>query len=257
MGKNKLAKFADMAALPNVYEYPFGVLRTGVQFPFRGEWRAKVFGNDAPIVLELGCGRGEYTVEMGRMFPDKNFIGVDIKGNRMWTGATTAHREELSNVAFLRTEIEFIETFFAPGEVDEIWITFPDPQMKKVRKRLTSVRFMQMYKRILASNGVVHLKTDSRFLYTFTSAMARHNGLEVIRSIEDIDKEVDEEDPLRKIRTYYESQWRERGLTIKYIVLSPALLTDHSEDPDIEIEPDSYRSFNRERRGSLNLKSNI
>lgn len=254
MGKNKLQKFAEMAELPNVYEYPYSTLIAGNNpFPHKGAWHKEVFRNNNPIVLELGCGRGEYTVEQARMFPVKNFVGVDIKGNRMWKGATEADREGLTNVAFLRTQIELIDHFFEPEEVSEIWITFPDPQMKKVNKRLTSVRFLQMYKSILKEDGLVHLKTDSPFLYTFTKALAEHNGLGIVEDHKNIDLEVSEEHPLRAIRTYYESQWRERGLEIKYLALSLKNLNSESENPDIEIEPDSYRSYNRQRRGNLKL----
>ena len=149
MGKGKLAKFADMASYPHVFEYPYSVVDE-VPFDMKGRWHEDFFRNDHPIVLELGCGRGEYTVGLARLYPDKNFIGVDIKGARMWTGATEALREGLSNVAFLRTNIEIIDRFFAEGEVAEIWLTFSDPQMKKVTKRLTSTFFMTRYRRFLA-----------------------------------------------------------------------------------------------------------
>lgn len=254
MSKNKLQKFAEMAMLPNVLEYPFGTLQGGTKFPHRGKWHTEVFRNHNPIVLELGCGRGEYTVGLGRTTPQKNFIGIDIKGNRMWTGATTAHQEGLTNVRFLRTHIEMLSEFFAPGEVSEIWITFPDPQMKKVRKRLTSVRFLQMYKEILTpKDGVLHLKSDSPFLYTFTKALAEHNDLTIIDDICDIHNNVSEMSVLRQIQTYYESQWISRGLCINYLSLNLDNLKESSRDPDIEIEPDSYRSYGRQRRSEINL----
>ena len=142
MGKGKLAKFADMAANPLVVECPFAVLQAD-GFDLKGKWNTDFFHNDKPIVLELGCGRGEYTVGLGRMFPDKNYIGVDIKGARMWTGAQEAVAAGMQNVGFLRTNIEFIDRFFAPGEVSEVWLTFSDPQMKKVTKRLTGTAFLQ------------------------------------------------------------------------------------------------------------------
>ena len=169
MGKGKLAKFADMASYPHVFEYPHSVVEQ-VPFEMRGKWREQFFKNDNPIVLELGCGRGEYTVGLGRMYPDKNFIGVDIKGARMWTGATDSLREGMTNVAFLRTNIEIIDRFFAEDEVDEVWITFPDPQMKKVTKRLTSTAFLHRYASFLKTDGIIHLKTDSNFLYAYTDA---------------------------------------------------------------------------------------
>ena len=171
MGKNKLRKFKDMETIDFVFQYPFAVLKEQ-GFPLKGNWHKDFFNNDNPIVLELGCGKGEYAVGLARKFPDKNFIGIDIKGARMWTGASQARNEGLKNVAFLRTNIELLPNFFAAGEVAEIWITFPDPQMKKVRKRLTGTRFLDLYREVLKDNGIVHLKTDSPFLYTYTHLMA-------------------------------------------------------------------------------------
>ena len=158
MSKNKLAKFAEMASYDHVIEAPFQTPDTPYH-PLRGKWHAEFFKNDNPIVLELGCGRGEYCVGLGRMFPNKNFIGVDIKGARMYTGATEAKNEGLTNVGFLRTHIEFIDKFFTPNEVAEIWLTFSDPQMRKATKRLTSTYFLERYRRLLQDNGIVHLKT--------------------------------------------------------------------------------------------------
>ena len=148
MGKNKLEKFADMASYPHVFEYPYSAI-DNVPFDMKGKWHEEFFKNDHPIVLELGCGRGEYTVGLGKMFPEKNFIAVDIKGARMWTGATESLQAGMKNVAFLRTNIEIIERFFAEGEVSEIWLTFSDPQMKKATKRLTSTYFMERYRKFL------------------------------------------------------------------------------------------------------------
>ena len=175
MGKNKLKKFGEMETFPNVFQYPFAELQKG-PFPLKGKWNTEFFKNDNPIVLELGCGKGEYAVGMAKKFADRNFIGVDIKGARMWTGAKQSVQEGIANVAFLRTSIELIASFFEAGEVSEIWITFPDPQMQKVNKRLTSTRFMQLYRQILKDGGLVHLKTDSPFLYAYTDAMVRLNG---------------------------------------------------------------------------------
>ena len=175
MGKNKLKKFGEMETFPNVFQYPFAELQKG-PFPLKGKWNTELFKNDNPIVLELGCGKGEYAVGMAKKFADRNFIGVDIKGARMWTGAKQSVQEGIANVAFLRTSIELIASFFEAGEVSEIWITFPDPQMQKVNKRLTSTRFMQLYRQILKDGGLVHLKTDSPFLYAYTDAMVRLNG---------------------------------------------------------------------------------
>lgn len=252
MGKGKLAKFADMASYPHVFEYPHSVAEQ-VPFEMKGRWREQFFKNDNPIVLELGCGRGEYTVGLGRMYPDKNFIGIDIKGARMWSGATESLREEMNNVAFLRTNIEIIDRFFAAGEVDEIWITFPDPQMKKVTKRLTSTAFLQRYASFLKPDGIVHLKTDSNFLYTYTDALVKVNNLSVEVNNTDIYGSSEEfriQNSELNIRTYYEQQWLDRGLTIKYIKFHLPQGKALAE-PDIEIELDDYRSYNRSKRSGL------
>ncbi|MDE7448691.1 MAG: tRNA (guanosine(46)-N7)-methyltransferase TrmB [Paramuribaculum sp.] len=246
MGKNKLRKFAEMEQIDFVLQYPFATLQKE-EFPYKGKWHEEFFHNSNPIVLELGCGKGEYTVGLARRFPDKNFIGVDIKGARMWTGAKEALRDGMTNVAFLRTSIELITHFFAPGEVAEIWITFPDPQMKKVNKRLTSTRFLELYRRILCPGGTIHLKTDSPFLYTYTRIMAEHNGLSTTALTDDLYHCSDltpEQTDLLGIRTYYEQQWLDRGLTIKYIAF-PLDQTTHLSEPEVEIEFDTYRSFSR------------
>lgn len=161
MGKNKLRKFSEMETLDCVFQFPWRTLEEAGGCPLRGRWGAEVFGNSNPIVLELGCGKGEYTVGLAERFPDRNFIGIDIKGARMWSGATKVRDRGIANAAFLRTSIELLDRFFAPGEVAEIWITFPDPQMKKATKRLTGTRFCGLYSRVLAPGGAVNLKTDS------------------------------------------------------------------------------------------------
>lgn len=248
MSKGKLAKFADMAAYPHVFEYPYSVA-DDVPFDMKGQWADQFFHNDHPIVLELGCGRGEYTVGLARLFPDKNFIGVDIKGARMWSGATESLHEGLKNVAFLRTNIEIIDRFFAPGEVSEIWLTFSDPQMKKATKRLTSTYFMNRYRRFLVDGGLIHLKTDSNFMYTYTQYMVSHNALPVEFSTDDLYHSGLVDDIL-SIRTYYEQQWLDRGLSIKYLKFRlPQEGT--LEEPDVEIELDDYRSYNRSKRSGL------
>lgn len=248
MAKNKLKKFKEMEDIPFVFQYPFSVLRDK-GFAMRGHWHRDFFHNDNPIVLELGCGKGEYAVNLAKRFPDKNFIGIDIKGARMHTGATEALRDGMTNVAFVRTSIELLEQFFAPGEVSEIWITFPDPQMKKVNKRLTSTRFLRMYTNVFgASGGRVHLKSDSPFLYTYTSLLAKHNNLDVIVETDDLYGNVEalpsDVRDLLAIKTHYERQWLERGLTIKYITfnISPDTAL---EEIDIDIEHDTYRSYSR------------
>ena len=248
MGKGKLQKFADMLEYPNVVEHHFSIA-DATPFPMRGNWGKEFFGNDNPIVIELGCGRGEYTVGLARRYPDKNFIGVDIKGARMWTGATEAIRDGLKNVGFLRTNIEIIDHFFAPGEVSEIWLTFPDPQMKKHTKRLTSSLFLQRYRNIMVPDGIVHLKSDSNFMFTYTRYITEVNKLPVVSCIEDIYADGEAVEPL-DIKTYYEQQWLSRGINIKYISFRlPA--EGELVEPEIEIELDSYRSYNRSKRSGL------
>lgn len=248
MGKNKLKKFKEMETISCVFQYPFGELaRTG--FPMKGRWREDFFHNDGPIVLELGCGKGEYTVGLARRYPDRNFIGVDIKGARMHSGASDARDNHLENVAFLRTNIELLDRFFIPGEVDEIWITFPDPQMKKARKRLTGTSFMNLYRKVLKPGGRINLKTDSPFLYTYTSLMVKLNSLPVLADSPDLydtgaSHARDLDPALREIRTYYERQWLSRGLSIKYLAFQ---LPEEGEleEPQDEIPQDTYRSFSR------------
>lgn len=254
MGKGKLAKFADMAEYPHVFEYPYSVV-DNVPFEGKGKWH-EFFGNQNPIVLELGCGRGEYTVGLARLYPEKNFIGVDIKGARMWTGATESMREGLKNVAFLRTNIEIIDRFFEPDEVQEIWLTFSDPQMKKVTKRLTSTFFMNRYRKFLVDGGLIHLKTDSNFLFTYTNYMVEKNAFPVEFSTTDLYHSVLAEHPdteearILSIQTYYEQQWIDRGLNIKYL----RFRLPHAgelQEPEVEIELDDYRSYNRSKRSGL------
>lgn len=250
MGKGKLAKFADMETYENVFQYPFSVV-SDVPFTMRGHWHEEYFKNPNPIVLELGCGKGEYAVELAKQNPHLNYIGVDIKGARMWTGATLALQQGLKNVAFLRTNIEIIDRFFAPGEVQEIWLTFSDPQMKNPRKRLTSTYFMERYRRFLVDNGIIHLKTDSNFLFTYTEYMVDKNQLAVDVKTTDLyhDAQVDDA-KLLSIQTYYEKMWLERGLNIKYIRFH----LPHQrqlQEPDVEIPLDDYRSYHRTKRSSL------
>ncbi len=250
MSKGKLAKFADMETYENVFQYPFSVV-SDVPFDMRGHWNEQYFKNSNPIVLELGCGKGEYTVGLAKRYPHLNFIGVDIKGARMWTGATQALQEGLKNVAFLRTNIEIIDRFFAPGEVQEIWLTFSDPQMKNPRKRLSSTYFMERYRRFLTDNGIIHLKTDSNFLFTYTCYMVERNQLPVELKTTDLYKEEEQAyAEAASIQTYYESMWLARGLNIKYIKFH----LPHEgqlEEPDVEIELDDYRSYHRTKRSSL------
>lgn len=244
MGKNKLKKFREMEQIELVFQYPFSVLQKD-GFPLRGNWNEEFFHNSNPIVLELGCGKGEYTVGLARQFPDKNFIGIDIKGARMWTGACQARDERLTNVAFLRTDIELLPHFFSPGEVSEIWITFPDPQMKKVRKRLTGTRFLELYRQVLISDGLIHLKTDSPFLYEYTRQSLIHNDILPITDTADLYADSRFMDsPILNIRTHYERQWLDRGLTIKYLSF-PLSSQPELIEPEVEIPYDTYRSYSR------------
>ena len=206
-----------METFDRVFQPPFEeVFRK--DFHLKGNWAREVFGNDRPVVLELGCGKGEYTVGLARRSPEVNFIGVDIKGARIWKGARTASLERIINVAFLRTRIDFIESFFGKDEVLEIWITFPDPQEKRRRhkKRLTGALFLNRYRSFLAAGGMIHLKTDNLMLYEDTMELLRFNDLPVVRNTEDLygsgltGEAVD-------IQTYYESRFLAAGTKIRYI----------------------------------------
>ena len=234
-----------MSAYPHVFQYPFSTLQEK-GFEMKGRWNELFFKNNHPLVLELGCGKGEYAIGLAQRFPDKNFTGIDIKGARMWSGAKQALEKQLPNVAFLRTHIELIPHFFAPGEVSEIWITFPDPQMSKLNKRMTSTRFMKLYSEILNDAGIIHLKTDSNFLFTYTLEMIRANHLPVEVETDDL-YNSGLADEILSIQTFYEQQWRTRGLNIKYIRFLCELRETYIE-PAVKIEPDDYRSFNRSRR---------
>lgn len=241
MGKNKLGKFADMEVFSNVLQVTYHQI-ANADHEIKGNWNTRFFKNELPIVLELGCGKGEYTTGLARLQGDKNYVGVDIKGSRMWQGAKHALDHGLHNVGFLRTHIEMIDQFFAPGEVSEIWLTFPDPQMKKTRKRLTSTRFIELYRKFLVPGGIVHLKTDSKFQYTYTLEMIKANGFVILSNIDDIYAREQIPDILQ-IKTYYEKQWLGRGIPSKYLSFIPH--QDSLIEPDVEIEEDTYRSFGR------------
>lgn len=253
MSKGKLQKFAEMETFQNVFQYPFSVI-SNVEFEMRGHWGEQFFHNQNPIVLELGCGKGEYTVGLARMFPDINFIGVDIKGSRMYNGAKAALQEGLTNAAFLRTNIEIIDRFFAADEVSEIWLTFSDPQMKNARKRLSSTYFMERYRRFLKDGGLIHLKTDSNFLYTYTKYMVEENHLPVLSQTEDLytSNDASLDSKILGIHTYYEDQWLARGLNIKYMKFQLPCEGELRES-NKEIELDDYRSYHRDKRSSLSV----
>ena len=243
MGKNKLKKFADMDSFACALQYPREVL-LAEGFPHYGKWNGGFFKHEGPITLELGCGKGEYTVALAKANPERNYVGVDIKGARMWSGARTVEEEQIGNAAFLRAEIENIDRFFAPGEVDEIWITFPDPQMQKTRKRLTSTRFLQMYGKFLKPGGVINLKTDSPFLYEYTRRLAELNDFEILSITDDL-YGSGMADPVSSIKTYYESQWLSRGKKIKLISMRASSLANLKEPEADDIEKDDYRAYTR------------
>lgn len=217
MGKNKLQKFREMHSFHRVYQPAFEDVYKK-DYRLKGAWSREVFNNAHPITLELGCGKGEYTISLARRFPERNFIGIDIKGARIWRGAKTAHEEALENVAFLRTRIELILSFFSRDEVEELWITFPDPQEKRRRrkKRLTGPRFLNLYRQFLVDNGTIHLKTDNDMLYRYTLSLAEYNNFEIVHRADDL-YVSDIADDLRTIRTHYESQYLEEKKTIHYL----------------------------------------
>ena len=217
MTKNKLERFAEMKTFSNVIEPSFDEV-FNADYKLKGSWRKKFFENNHPIILELGCGKGEYTVNLAKQYPGINFIGVDIKGARMWKGAKKAREEGLNNTVFLRTRIEFINSFFEPNEINEIWVTFPDPQPKKAKKRLISTKFLSYYQKILKNNGIVHLKTDNSNIYEYACKIASINHLDVLKKTHDIHNSNDEElKPIVEIQTFYEKKFMEEGKTIKYL----------------------------------------
>jgi len=232
MAKKKLERFAELESFKNVIQPAFNEV-FGKDHPLRGNWRKDIFGNDNSIILELGCGKGEYTTGLARRFPGKNFIGIDIKGSRIWRGAKTALNDGLKNVVFLRTHIEQILSFFGPGEIDEIWLTFPDPQLKKKRKRLTSSRFLNAYGQFLKKGGLIHLKTDNTVLHQYTLDLARHNGLPVRINTRDLYHSGLESD-LTGIQTFYERGFLDRGLKIAYLsfeLLNGKTIEEPVEEP--------------------------
>jgi tRNA (guanine-N7-)-methyltransferase len=221
MGKDKIRRFALMKTFDHVVEPTLDDVKSG-DFALKGKWHQEFFKNDNPIVLELGCGKGEYAVGLARRYPEKNFLGVDIKGARMFIGAKQAIDENLNNVGFLRTRIEFIHAFFAENEIDEIWLTFSDPQPNKPKKRLSYKRYIDMYRAFLKPGGIVHLKTDSDLLYESTLKEIAEHGYQIIQDtndlygtlVHDLDQETRE---ILEIRTHYETLFSAKGYKIKYI----------------------------------------
>lgn len=214
----KLEKFADFNSFKNCFTLYFENIEKGM--PLKGKWHSDYFKNQNPIVLELGCGKGEYSVGLAKNNPGKNYIGVDIKGNRIWTGAKEALDNNMPNVAFVRTRIDFIEHCFSPGEVSEIWITFPDPQPQKTRerKRLTNMRFIERYRKFLKPGGLVHLKTDSTSLYEYTMEVIKENNLKILFHTNDLYQNCPpDRKELIEIKTHYEKLFTAKGEDIKYI----------------------------------------
>ena len=222
MGKNKLKRFAENRTFGNVFQPTREEMISA--FEMKGKWNEDFFKNDHPIVLELGCGKGEYTVALAKKFPEKNFIGIDIKGARFWRGAKTAVENELNNVSFLRTQIELIDYAFGENEISEIWITFPDPQIKfkRTKHRLTHPDFLKKYNKVLKENGVIHLKTDSEFLHGYTHGVIQLENHKVLISSHNVyhpdNKELPEE--ITSIQTFYEKKFLEEGKNITYIRFS-------------------------------------
>jgi tRNA (guanine-N7-)-methyltransferase len=217
VGKNKLGRWAEMKSFGNVLEPAVSEIKSG-NHPAQGNWKRDYFRNDNPVILELGCGKGEYSVSLARTFPDRNYIGIDIKGARIWRGAKTAFENRIMNVFFLRTRIEFINSFFAEDEVDEIWITFPDPfpRPRNESRRLTSPPFLNSYRKFLKNNGVVHLKTDNLPLYNYTCELVKYNALEILAATDDLYSETIKNEIL-SIRTHYENIFLKENSKINYL----------------------------------------
>jgi tRNA (guanine-N7-)-methyltransferase len=225
VGKNKLERWTELNTFSNVIQPVLGDLKaddsgelTVKDHPVKGKWNSEIFGNRNPLVLELGCGRGEYTIGLATRFPGKNFIGVDIKGARLWRGAKTSNEKKMGNAAFLRTRIEFINAFFCEDEIDEIWITFPDPHpgTRNANKRLTSPWYLNSYRSLIKDNGLIHLKTDNSELYRFTRQVALKNGLEILFDTDDL-YGSDLSDDILAIKTHYEQIFLKQGLTINFL----------------------------------------
>lgn len=237
MGHGKLKKFAENETFSCLLQPSAGDLLSEGFFSLKdndikGCWNERMFKMPQPVVLELGCGKGEYTIDLARRIPSRNYIGVDIKGARLWKGAKEAETSGMGNVAFLRTRIEFITAFFAPSEVSEIWLTFSDPQMKSENSRLTSPLFLERYRKMLKPGGIVHLKTDSMFLHQYSKAVAEANGLHILACTEDLYATSPEDiltkdsagyldrdsvDSLYEVQTFYEKMFLQMGLKITYL----------------------------------------
>lgn len=216
--KNKLKRFKENETFENVFQ-PTREEVVGSEFPLLGKWNTTFFKNDNPIIIELGCGKGEYSIGLAQRYPNKNFVGIDIKGARFWRGAKTAVEGGMRNVAFVRTQIELINFIFDENEVDEIWITFPDPQIKykRTKHRMTNSKFMQLYKKILKPNGIVNLKTDSEFMHGYTLGLLHGEGHEVVYANHNVYKNEGAPSEVTQIQTFYENQYLETDKAITYI----------------------------------------
>lgn len=245
MAKQKLKRFAEFSSWDNCFDFPYEI---------KGKWNKDVFKNSHPIVLELGCGKGEYTVALAKRYPDKNYLGVDIKSNRMWVGAKMAKEENLTHIAFMRAIMHKIDTIIGEGEADEIWITFPDPflRSKSAKHRLTHTRFLRLYKKILKPGGTIHLKTDSDDLFTFTVNMLQHLGIKPIALEEDVHGNPDAPEILKEVKTYYERLFMNKGSTIKYISFN---LSSFSEEQAVVFE--EWFEQERLRRVALGLSTGL
>lgn len=223
MGHKKLKKFAEVATFPNVFQ-PSGSIGDKMDFPLKGRWNAEYFKNDNPIILELGCGKGEYTIGLAKRFPDKNFIGMDVKGARLWRGAKIAVDDKMPNVAFVRNRIDFIESYFGPNEVSEIWIPFPDPypQKGKTEKRLMSASFVRRYRNLCKPGAIIHFKSDNEALYEFAMEQVKEHKYKLLAHTDDVYANApklgnDREELLTGIQTYYEGTFLKQGKKIHYV----------------------------------------
>lgn len=215
--KNKLKRFKENETFENVIQ-PSREEIVNQTYPLKGKWTSEFFKNEKPLILELGCGKGEYTVGLAKRYPEYNFLGIDIKGARFWRGAKTALEEGIDNAKFLRTQIELVDQIFAPGEVHEIWITFPDPQIKYQRSkhRMTNPDFLKKYHQILKPEGVVHLKTDSEYMHGYTLGLLQGSGHEILYAHHDIYKNTEAPEEIVSIQTFYEAQYLKQGKPITY-----------------------------------------
>ncbi|NPA67672.1 MAG: tRNA (guanosine(46)-N7)-methyltransferase TrmB [Chlorobi bacterium] len=215
MGKNKLKRFKENETFKHLFQPPAKEMYQK-DFFLKGKWNKEYFKNENPIILEVGCGKGEYTTGLALKNPGKNYIGIDIKGPRLWRGAKTVKEQNIKNVAFIRNKVEFLTSFFAENEISEIWITFPDPQIKKMKKRLTSARFLELYSNILKPEGFIHLKTDSLLMHEFTKKIIELNNLELITATDDLySSKLSGE--VKEIKTFYEQKFLDEGLKITYL----------------------------------------